>query len=163
MKTTSNYRKTFVSLLATGLFSAFLLVACDKNDDDIDDKEQKYSLSGNATGAKEIPANNSTGTATITGTFNATTNTLVYTISWAGLSGNLTAAHFHGPASSTETAGPMLEIPVGTNGTSGSTTNSVIVTNEVEAALLGGRVYYNLHTAQYPNGEVRSQVTTSAE
>lgn len=163
MKTISNYRKTFFSLLATSLITCSLLVACDKDNDDLDDNDDTYSLSGNASGSKEIPSNTSAGTATINGTYNARTNSLNYTINWTGVSGNLTVAHFHGPATASESAGPMLEIPIGTNGTSGSTTATVTVTDAFEAALLTGRVYYNLHTALYPNGEIRSQVTTSLQ
>jgi hypothetical protein len=162
MKTISNYRKTFFSLLAISLITCSLLVACDK-DDDIDDNDDTFALSGNASGSKEIPTNTSTGTATLTGTYNARTNSLAYTINWTGLTGNLSAAHFHGPASATESAGPLLDITIGTNGMSGSTNATVTVTDAFESALLTGKIYYNLHTALYPNGEVRSQVTTSPQ
>lgn len=156
MKTFSNYRKTFFSLLATSLISCSFLVACDKDDDDIDEG-QVYVLSGTASGAKEIPTNTTTGSASLTGSFNKRTNLLSYVINWTGLSGNITAAHFHGPATATETANPMLDITVRTNGTSGTASGSMTVTDAFEDALLNGKIYYNLHTALYPNGEVRSQ------
>ena len=162
MKTVSNYRKTFFSLLATSLITCSLLVACDKDDDDIDDNDM-FALSGSASGSKEIPTNTSTGTATLTGTYNKSTNSLSYMINWTGLTGNLSAAHFHGPATATESAGPMLDITIGTNGLSGSTSATVTVTDAFETALLDGKVYYNLHTALYPNGEVRSQVAASPQ
>ena len=162
MKTIMKHRKTFFTFLATGLITCSLLVACDK-DDDINDDDNMYTLSGDATGAKEIPVNTTTGTATIGGTYNKASNSLSYTINWTGLTGNISAAHFHGPASGTETASPMLDITIGTNGTSGSVSNTVTVTDAFENALLGGKIYYNLHTVQYPNGQVRSQVTTSPQ
>ena len=163
MKTIMNYRKTFFTLLATSLITCSLLVACDKDDDDINDDDNMFTLSGSASGAKEIPANTSTGTANISGTYNRATNSLSYTINWTGLTGNVSVAHFHGPASGTESAGPMLDITIGTNGTSGSVSSTVTVTDAFETALLDGRIYYNLHTVLYPNGEVRSQVTTSPQ
>lgn len=163
MKTIVNHRKTFFTLLATSLITCSLLVACDKDDDDINDDDNMYTLSGSATGAKEIPANTSTGTATISGTYNKANNSLSYTINWTGMTGNLSVAHFHGPASATESAGPMLDITIGTNGTSGTVSSTVTVTDAFESALLDGRIYYNLHTVQYPNGEVRSQVTLSPQ
>lgn len=163
MKTLINHRKTFFSLLVISLLTSSLLVACDKDDSDINDTDNMYTLSGDATGAKEIPANTTTGTATISGTYNKANNSLSYTINWTGLTGNISAAHFHGPASGTETAGPMLDITIGTNGTSGSVSNTVTVTDAFETALLDGKIYYNLHTVQYPNGQVRSQVTTSPQ
>ena len=163
MKKLMNYRKTFFPFLVTSLLTCSLLVACDKDDDDINDNDNMYTLSGDATGAKEIPANTTTGTATISGTYNKATNSLSYTINWTGLTGNLTAAHFHGPASATETAGPLVDITIGTNGTSGMASNTVTVTDAFESALLDGKIYYNLHTVQFPNGQVRSQVATSPQ
>ena len=163
MKTIMNYRKTFFTLLATSLITCSLLVACDKDEDDVNDADNMYTLSGSASGAKEIPANTSTGTATISGTYNKASNSLSYTINWTGLTGNVSVAHFHGPASGTETASPMLDITIGTNGTSGTVSSTVTVTDAFENALLDGKIYYNLHSALYPNGEVRSQVTTSPQ
>lgn len=162
MKTISNYRNSFFALLATSLLTCSLLVACDKDDDDIDN-DDTFSLSGNANGSMEIPSNTTTGSATLSGTYNARTNALSYTINWTGVTGNLSMAHFHGPATATETASPMLDITIGTNGTSGSTTGTATVTDAFETALLAGKIYYNLHTALYPNGEVRSQVTASPQ
>jgi hypothetical protein len=134
-----------------------LPVSCDK---DNDDDENTYSLSGVATGGQEVPATASTGTASLTGSYNANTNTLVYNINWSGLSGVLTAAHFHGPAAAGETASPLYDITVVTNGTSGNASGTIVISEANEAHFLSGKVYYNLHTALYPNGEVRSQVGT---
>ena len=162
MKTIWKNPKTFFVLLATTLITGTVLTSCD-NDDDIDNTNQMYTLSGNASGSQEIPTNAATGTATLTGSYNKSTNSLNYTINWTGLSNIVTAAHFHGPASATETANPMVDITIGTNGLSGSTTATLTVTDAFETALLDGKVYYNLHTPLYPNGEVRSQVTASAQ
>ena len=162
MKTLSKFRNTFFTLLATSLITCSFLVACDK-DDEIDDDDNMFTLSGNASGSQEIPSNTTTGTATLTGSYNRSTNSLNYTINWTGLTNNLAAAHFHGPASATETAGPMLDITIGTNGLSGSASATVTVTDAFESALLDGKVYYNLHTPLYPNGEVRSQVNVTAQ
>ena len=108
MKTICNYRRTFFTLLATSLITCSLLVACDKDDDDTNNNDV-FALSGSASGSKEIPTNATTGTATLTGTYNRATNSLSYTINWTGLTGNLTGAHFHGPATATESASPMLD------------------------------------------------------
>lgn len=159
---TINFRKTFLTLMTTSLVTCSLLVACDKNDD-VNDNDNMYTLSGSAAGSKEIPSNATTGTATLSGSYNKATNALSYTITWAGLTGNVSAAHFHGPATATETASPMLDITIGTNGTSGSVTSTATVTDAFENALLDGKIYYNLHSALYPNGEVRSQVTASRQ
>ena len=133
-----------------------------KDDDDIDN-DNSYALSGNASGSQEVPTNTTTGTATLSGTYNANTNSLNYTINWTGLSNNLSVAHFHGPAAVGVSANPMVDITIGTNGMSGSASATVTVTDAFETALLAGNIYYNLHTALYPNGEIRGQVTASAQ
>jgi len=163
MKTRINYCKTFFTLLATSLVTCSLLVACDKNDDDVNDNDNMYTLSGSAAGSKEIPTNATTGTATLSGSYNKATNAFTYTITWAGLTGNVSVAHFHAPATATETASPMLDITIGTNGTSGTVSSTATVTDAFENALLDGKIYYNLHTVAYPNGEIRSQVTASPQ
>ena len=160
MKTIWKNPKTFFVLLATTLITGTVLTSCD-NDDDIDNTNQMYTLSGNASGSQEIPTNAATGTATLTGSYNKSTNSLSYTINWTGLSNIVTAAHFHGPASTTETASPLVDITIGTNGVSGNTSGTVTVSDAVESALLDGKIYYNIHTALYPNGEIRSQVVAT--
>ena len=47
-------------------------------------------------GLQETPANNSTATGTFVGTYNDVTDSLIYTVTFSGLSSNVTAAHFHG-------------------------------------------------------------------
>ena len=163
MKTVSKNRKTLFVLLATCLITtSVMLTACDKDDDD-NNNNAMYTLSGNAAGSQEIPTNATTGTATLTGTYDAGTNSLSYTINWTGLTGVATVAHFHGPASTTETANPMVDITIVTNGVNGNASGTVTVSDAFETALLSGKIYYNVHTALNPNGEIRSQVTTSPQ
>ena len=86
---------------------------------------------------------------------------LTYNINWTGLSGNISMAHFHGPALAGASAGPIHDIVIGTNGTSGSTAASLTLHDSTEAHLLNGRIYHNLHTVLRPNGEIRGQVTAN--
>src|SRR6187402_52808 len=63
-------------------------------------------------GLQETPANGSAGTGTFVGTYNDATDSLIYTITFSGLSANVTAAHFHGyvpPGIS----GPIIFAPTG--------------------------------------------------
>src|SRR5215510_465342 len=107
MKTIINYRKIFFTLLTISIMT--WLVACNKDNNDMNNNDT-VTISGTASGSKEIPSNTTAGSATLSGTYTKSTNTLSYTINWSGLTGNLTAAHFHGPASITETASPMVTI-----------------------------------------------------
>ncbi len=144
----------------TLLAGSLLIVGCD-NDDDLDD-DNMYTVSGNASGAQEVPPVSTGATATLTGTYNANTNLLQYNINWTGLSGVIVAAHFHGPAAVGISAPPIHDITIGTNGIAGSTSGSITLHDSTEAHLLAGNIYYNLHTAANVGGEVRAQVVTAS-
>src|SRR5574339_546502 len=92
---TFNLLKKWPLIVSMFVLSA-LVISCDKDDDDID--EQKYSLSGTASGSQEVPAVATTATGTLTGTYDADNNKFEYTINWSGLSGMVTGMHIHGPA-----------------------------------------------------------------
>jgi hypothetical protein len=156
---TSIFQKSIFPALAIAM--TCLIASCD-NDDDMDDlNDQTYSLGGNAAGSQEVPAVTTAATGSLSGTYNARTNMLTYNITWTGLSGNISAAHFHGPALAGASAGPIHDITIGTNGTSGSTSGSITLADSTESHLLNGRLYYNLHTTLNPNGEIRGQVTAT--
>lgn len=134
----------------------FATTSCD--DDDDDPIETQYTISGNATGAQEVPPVNTTATGTLTGSYNSATNTLTYTINWTGLSGAPTMMHFHGPAGVGEIASPIVHIIGYPLQTTGSVSGTAIIEETNEADLLNERWYYNLHTATNGSGEIRAQV-----
>lgn len=146
-------------LLSTVALGTMLFVACSKDNDDTTDNT--YTISGNASGSQEVPSVATNATATLSGSYNADNNKLDYNITWTGLSGNVTAAHFHGPAVVGVNASPIHDITVVTNGISGTASGSITLHDTTEAHFLAGRIYYNLHTAQNPGGEVRGQISTS--
>lgn len=154
-------KEIFHSMLIGGLFLSVLSLSCNKDDDD--KKDDRYKLSGTASGAAERPnpvASN--GTGTITGTYNLQNNMIEYTITWSGISGNPSAMHFHGPADVTLAAGVQVPIMVPSGaGTSGTVSGTATLTDAQETDLLAGKWYYNIHTAAYPGGEIRGQVTAA--
>lgn len=106
-------------------------------------------------GKNEVPPNASTGTGSVDARLARRSNLLSWNISYSGLTGPLTSAHFHDPAFAGQNAG--IGLALGPNLASpivGSTT----LTPEQAADLRAGKWYVNLHTAAYPNGEVRGQV-----
>ena len=136
-----------------------LFVACE-DDDDIND--MVLTISGAASGAQEVPAVTTTASGTLSGTYNDNTNELKWAISWNGLSGDVVAAHFHGPAAAGTNAPPVIPISLTTSfGSSGSLTGTEILNETIEGYLKAGTLYYNLHTATYPGGEIRGQVTAN--
>ena len=60
---------------------------------------EQVRLSANLDGVSEIPSVESPGTATATVLFDKDTDMVSWDVYWTGLSGDPTAAHFHGPAS----------------------------------------------------------------
>jgi hypothetical protein len=146
----------FIALFAS---ASLFITSCDKDDDDDNAGDVTYTVSGNASGTQEVPAVTTTATGTLTGTYNKTTNELQYNISWTGLSGDVTAAHFHGPALAGETADPLVSLAVTTNGVTGNITGTTMLHDSTEVHLLSGKLYYNLHTLLNTGGEIRGQVS----
>lgn len=119
---------------------------------------QVFNFSNTYTGTQA--GTNSTGTGTISGTYDSVTNIITYTISFSGLSAGTTAAHFHGPAFPGTNAGVTKAhrgFPLGvTSGTLGTTMDTL--TQAQEADLLAGKWYSNIHTTNFPAGEIRAQI-----
>jgi hypothetical protein len=154
-----NRSRLFSSVAAIAIAGTLILSSCDKDDDDdMNPPNAKYSISGTASGAQEVPAITTTATGTLSGSYDTTSKTLIYSVNWSGLSGDATAAHFHGPASTTETAPPLQDLMILTNGTSGTASDTITASAALHTALVAGKVYYNVHTAANPDGEIRGHV-----
>ena len=106
-------------------------------------------------GKAEVPPNASTGSGDALATLDTSSKQLTYTITFFGLSGPATAAHFHGPAAPGANAG--VAVPIGTNPTS-PVTGSVTLTDAQMADLQAGKWYANVHTAENKGGEIRGQM-----
>ena len=96
-------------------------------------------------------------TGSATGTLETDTNLLSWDVSWTGLSGVAVGAHFHGPATTTQNAGVVVNIGA-ISGLDSPSAGSTTIDDNVEQALLGGLLYINVHTQLNPGGEVRGQV-----
>lgn len=117
------------------------------------------NLTAQLTGAAEVPATDSAGKGTLEGTFDTETMALKWNVTYEGLTGDATAAHFHGPADDKSNAGPVVPIE-------GALTSPIAgeATLNAEQAqqLQDGMWYFNIHTAAHPDGEIRGQVTKAA-
>ncbi len=103
--------------------------------------------------ASEVPPKASSGTGMAK--INLTGNTLTWTVTYSGLTGPVTAGHFHGPAAAGANAGVV--VPFAGN-LSSPITGSATLTDAQIADLKAGKWYVNLHTAANPGGEIRGQV-----
>ena len=107
-------------------------------------------------GKTEVPPNASTGTGTADIDYDAASKKLSWKVTYSGLSGPATAAHFHGPAEAGKNAG--VAVPIANPGTS-PVEGSATLTDAQAADLVAGKYYVNIHTAANPGGEIRGQVT----
>ncbi|HYP82423.1 CHRD domain-containing protein [Variovorax sp.] len=112
------------------------------------------TFSGTLNGASEVPPNMTSGSGTAQATLNKDTNLLKYKITYTGLTGPATAAHFHGPAPAGANAGVVIPFAKPASPIEGEVT----LTPAQAADLLAGNWYANVHTAAYGAGEIRGQM-----
>ena len=140
------------------------------------------------TGSQEVPPNASPGIGSALVTFDTATNMLTVNVSFAGLLSPTVASHIHcctlpGANAMVATAVPTFPgFPLGvTTGTYlqtfdltvASTYNPAFITAHggtvagAQAAfivgLLNGQTYLNIHTSQFPGGEIRGQLQAVPE
>jgi hypothetical protein len=108
----------------------------------------------------EVPPNASTATGTADIDFDPATKKLSWKLTYSGLSGPATAAHFHGPAEVGKNA--SVAVPI-TNAGSSPVEGSATLTDAQAADMMAGRCYVNVHTAANPGGEIRGQVTKAGD
>ncbi len=120
---------------------------------------EMLNMTAELNGASEVPANDSAGTGTLEATYDTETKMFTWTVTYDGLTGDATAAHFHGPAAPDANAGPVVPIE---GDLASPIEGSATLTDEQATQLQDGMWYFNLHTAQYPDGEIRGQVTKAA-
>ena len=123
------------------------------------------------TAANEVPPTTSLGTGFAMITLENDNNTLDVTVSFSGLTGPATMAHIHcctAPGTNTGVVLPFTNFPAANQG---SYTQSFLLSSNLSgitaAAFLsgvqGGMAYVNIHTAQFPGGEIRGFLTAVPE
>ena len=109
-------------------------------------------------GKAEVPPKPGSSFGDALATLDPKTKMLSYTITFGGLSGPATAAHFHGPADAGANAG--VAVPIGKDPAS-PVTGSTTLTDAQIADLEAGKWYVNVHTTANPGGEIRGQMKPS--
>jgi hypothetical protein len=111
-------------------------------------------------GKSEVPATTSPATGELLATLDTATKTLTYTLTFQGLTGPATAAHFHGPAAASAAAG--VAVAIGKDLASPMTAK-VTLTDAQMKDLMAGQWYVNIHTDANKGGEIRGQVVKATE
>ena len=111
-------------------------------------------FSGAMNAASEVPPNMTRGSGMAEAWLDKGTNVLKYKITYTGLSGPATMAHFHGPAVAGANAGVVVPFQSAASPIEGQAT----LTPAQAADLMAGKWYANVHTAANPGGEIRGQM-----
>lgn len=119
-------------------------------------------------GGQEVPPVTTSGSGWGTFSLNGDSTALTYEVTVQNLMGNITAAHFHNAAQGSN-GGVVKTIHSGGT-TTGDTTfvgvwtssDSEPLTPAMVEELCAGNLYINVHTDQFPAGEVRGQIRDDA-
>lgn len=119
---------------------------------------EMVTLKASLSGTNEVPPNDSKGKGEVTATYDTASKKLSWKGTYSGLSGQPTAAHFHGPAGSGKNAGIAVAIFGGANAKS-PFEGSETLTDAQAKQVLAGEWYVNVHTSAHAAGELRGQLT----
>ena len=160
-------RLTALSSIVLAFIITF--VSCEKIAEE--KKTSDYEKKGIVmTGTNEVPQSTSTALGNLDVTYSKETRTLNWSVTWSGLTGPVSLMHIHGTAPKGYTASPVQNIITPSNGifvpnsTTFPATGKLSGTMQVDGVvvkemdLLNGMYYLNIHTAAWPNGEIRGQI-----
>ncbi len=117
---------------------------------------EKVAMKAALNGSSEVPPTTTKGSGAADIDYDTATKMLNWKLTYSGLTGPATAAHFHGPAEPGKNAGVAVPIP---NAGSSPASGSATLTDAQAADLMAGKYYVNVHTKDNPAGEIRGQVT----
>jgi hypothetical protein len=110
-------------------------------------------------GAQEVPASGSTATGYGRIFLDESAGTISFTIVYSGLSSNQTLAHIHAPGV-IGVNGPPVVTFISPGGTSGTISGSSPVTPTLIAQMRAHQAYINIHSVNFPGGEIRGQIAS---
>lgn len=145
-----------------------------------DHRDRAVTLRAELRGLNEVPPTTSRATGSLRAMLDEEAQTITFQLDFQGLTGNPAAAHIHfGP---TKVNGGVMVFFCGGGGqaacpasTSGTVTGTITAANvvgptaqgvtagdfaDVVRAIRTGNSYANMHTANFPAGEIRGRVVT---
>jgi hypothetical protein len=91
-------------------------------------------------------------------TYDPGTRVLTWTLSYSGLSGPATMAHFHGPAAAGKNGPPVIWLSPKGSPVQAPVKGEATLTPEQAQQFSAGEWYINVHTQDHQAGEIRGQV-----
>ena len=110
------------------------------------------------TGAQSVPPVDTTATGTADITYDPATREVTWTITYSGLAGGATMAHFHGPAAEGKNGPVVVWLSKQGSPAASPFAGQATLTPEQAQQFVAGEWYVNVHTAAHPAGEIRGQV-----
>jgi hypothetical protein len=110
------------------------------------------------TGAQQVPPVATPGKGSADLSYDSSTRVVTWTVTYSGLSGAVTMAHFHGPAPAGKNAGVQIWLSKQGVPATNPITGQATLTSSQAQQFAAGEWYINIHTADHPAGEIRGQV-----
>jgi hypothetical protein len=110
------------------------------------------------TGTQQVPPVQTAAVGAADLTYDPATRMLTWNVTYNGLSGPATMAHFHGPAAEGKNGPPTVWLVEKGAAVSSPINGQATLTPEQAQQLSAGEWYINVHTQANPNGEIRGQV-----
>jgi hypothetical protein len=110
------------------------------------------------TGAQQVPPVQTSATATADLSYDPATRVVTWSVTYSGLSGPATMAHFHGPAAAGKNGPPVIWLTEKGKPVESPIKGEATLTPEQAQQFSAGEWYINVHTQVNPGGEVRGQV-----
>jgi hypothetical protein len=109
-------------------------------------------------GAQQVPPVQTSGSGSADLTYDPATRVVTWEITYSGLSGPVTMAHFHGPAAADKNAPVVIWLTKKGSPATSPIKGEVTLTPDQAKQFMAGEWYVNVHTQQHPAGEIRGQV-----
>ncbi|WP_207491609.1 CHRD domain-containing protein [Aridibaculum aurantiacum] len=107
-------------------------------------------------GAQEVPPNSSTATGGVSALIDLNTDKIYITGSYSNLSSTISGSHLH--IGSVGINGPVAVTLVNSGGTSGTLHAAGTISPDAMDSLVRSRTYINVHSTNFPGGEIRGQL-----
>ena len=106
-------------------------------------------------GTSEVGPTASPGSGS--GSMTLVNDTLNFSVTFTNLLSPATAAHIHAPADATHNVGVVIPLTAPA-ATAGTISGSVALSAQNLMWLVTGQAYFNIHTTNFPGGEIRGQI-----